>query len=84
MQTPVYGMGAIAADYDNDGFVDLFVTGLTHNVLYRNNGDGTFSDVSAKAGVEGSGWSTSAAFADVDGDGLLDLFVGRYVDFSVE
>ena len=84
MQTPVYGMGAIAADYDNDGFVDLFVTGLTHNVLYRNNGDGTFTDVSAKAGVVGSGWSTSAAFADVDGDGLLDLFVGRYVDFSVE
>jgi hypothetical protein len=84
MQTPVYGMGAIAADYDNDGFVDLFVTGLSHDLLYRNNGDGTFTDVSAKAGVAGSGWSTSAAFADVDGDGLLDLFVGRYVDFSVE
>ena len=84
MATPVYGMGAVAADYDNDGFVDLFVTGLTRNVLYRNNGNGTFTDVTDKAGVRGSGWSTSAAFADVDGDGLLDLFVARYVDYSVE
>ena len=79
-----YGMGAIAADFDNDGFTDIFVTNFGRNILYRNNGDGTFTDVTAKAGVAGSGWSTSAAFADFDGDGLLDLFVVRYLDYSVE
>ena len=79
-----YGMGAIAADYDNDGWVDLFVTNFGRNVLYHNNGDGTFTDVTEKAGVGGSGWSTSAAFADFDGDGFLDLFVVRYLDYSVE
>jgi enediyne biosynthesis protein E4 len=79
-----YGMGAIAADYDNDGFVDVFVTNFERNILYRNNGDGTFADVTARAGVAGSGWSTSAAFADFDGDGFLDLFVVRYLDYSVE
>ncbi len=79
-----YGMGAIAADYDNDGFPDLFVTNFGRNVLYHNNGDGTFTDLTDKAGVAGSGWSTSAAFADFDGDGDLDLFVVRYLDYSVE
>jgi len=79
-----YGMGAAAADYDNDGRVDLYVTGVGGNVLYRNNGDGTFTDVTAKSGVVGSGWSTSAAWADFDGDGLLDLFVARYVDTTRE
>jgi hypothetical protein len=79
-----YGMGVVAADYDNDGYVDLFVTNFGGNILYRNNGNGTFTDVTAKAGVAGSGWSTSAAFADFDGDGLLDLFVARYLDYSVE
>lgn len=79
-----YGMGAIAADYDNDGYVDLFVTNYGANILYRNNGDGTFTDVTEKAGVRGPGWSTSAAFADFDGDGFLDLFVVRYLDYSIE
>jgi hypothetical protein len=79
-----YGMGAAAADYDNDGFTDLYVTNFGGNILYRNNGDGTFTDVTARAGVAASGWSTSAAWADVDGDGFLDLFVARYVDYSVE
>ncbi|HYB53083.1 MAG TPA: CRTAC1 family protein, partial [Thermoanaerobaculia bacterium] len=80
----LYGMAAIAADYDNDGFVDLYVTNFGRNILYHNNGDGTFTDVTDKAGVAGSGWSTSAAFADFDGDGFLDLFVVRYLDYSVE
>ena len=79
-----YGMGVVAAEYDNDGYTDLFVTNFGQNILYRNNCDGTFRDVTEKAGVAGSGWSTSAAFADFDGDGLLDLFVVRYLDYSVE
>ena len=80
----VTGWAPIAADYDNDGFPDLFVTNFGRNILYHNNGDGTFTDVTDKAGVAGSGWSTSAAFADFDGDGYLDLFVVRYLDYSVE
>ncbi|MGE5276288.1 MAG: CRTAC1 family protein [Acidobacteriota bacterium] len=84
LKDAAYGMGATAADYDNDGFVDLYVTNFGSNILYRNNGDGTFTDVTEKAGVAGSGWSTSAAFADFDGDGFLDLFVVRYLDYSVE
>ena len=75
-----YGMGAAAADYDNDGFVDLYVTNYGGNVLYHNNGNGTFTDVTAKARVAGPRWGTSAAWADVDGDGYLDLFVGQYAD----
>jgi enediyne biosynthesis protein E4 len=84
LKDTAYGMGVVAADYDNDGYVDLFVTNYGHDILYHNNGDGTFTDATEKAGVKGSGWSTSAAFADFDGDGYLDLFVVRYVDYSVE
>ena len=84
LKDTAYGMGVVAADYDNDGFVDLYVTNFGRNILYHNNGDGTFTDVTDKAGVAGSGWSTSAAFADFDGDGFLDLFVVRYLDYSVE
>ncbi|HTD53221.1 MAG TPA: CRTAC1 family protein [Thermoanaerobaculia bacterium] len=84
LKDSAYGMGVVAADYDNDGYVDLFVTNFGRNILYHNNGNGTFTDVTEKAGVAGSGWSTSAAFADFDGDGLLDLFVTRYLDYSVE
>jgi hypothetical protein len=75
------GMGVAAGDYDNDGYIDLYVTNYGHNVLYHNNGNGTFTDVTATAGVASSGWSTSAAFIDYDRDGLLDLAVIHYVDF---
>jgi hypothetical protein len=77
-----YGMGVCAGDVDNDGLIDLYVTGVGGNVLYKNRGDFTFTDVTASAHVAGSGWSTSCAFADLDGDGDLDLFVTRYVDLS--
>jgi hypothetical protein len=79
-----YGMGAAVGDYDGDGFDDLYVTGFGANTLYRNNGDGTFRDVTARAGVAGSGWSASAGFFDFDNDGKLDLFVTRYVVWSFE
>jgi enediyne biosynthesis protein E4 len=78
-----YGMGAATGDYDNDGFMDLYVTTFGHNVLYHNNRDGTFADVTSEANADDPRWSTSAAFLDYDKDGYLDLFVGNYVDFTV-
>ena len=79
-----YGMGAAAGDYNNDGCVDLYVTALGRNRLYRNNCDGTFTEVgsAAHAGVDDSGWSVSAAFLDFDRDGWLDLYVGHYLDWD--
>lgn len=77
-----YGMGVAVGDYDNDGFEDIYVTGYGGNILYHNNGDGTFTDVTARAGVAADGWSTSAGFFDYDNDGRLDLFVCRYVKWS--
>jgi hypothetical protein len=77
-----YGMGVAVADYDNDGYEDLFVTAYGSNRLYHNNGDCTFTDVTEKAGVAGGGWSTSATWIDLDNDGLLDLVVERYVTWD--
>ena len=78
-----YGMGVAVADYYSDGYADLYVTSFGHNVLYHNNGNGTFTDVTAKAGVAAGGWSASAGFFDFDNDGKLDLFVTRYLDWSL-
>ncbi|HEY2467194.1 MAG TPA: CRTAC1 family protein [Terracidiphilus sp.] len=79
-----FGMGVAAADYDNDGWVDLFVTGVDECQLFHNNGDGTFTDVTAKAGFGETHWkwATSAGWFDYDNDGLLDLFVTNYVKWS--
>ncbi|MGE5644520.1 MAG: CRTAC1 family protein [Acidobacteriota bacterium] len=78
----VFSMGAIAADYDNDGFADLFVSAYGRAILYHNNGNGTFTDVTEKAGLKVPGWSIGSVFLDFDRDGCVDLFVGRYVKFD--
>ena len=77
-----YSTGAAAADYDNDGHVDLFVAGVKGNHLYRNRGDGTFADVTAAAGIKDFTWSVAAGWFDYDNDGWLDLFVVNYVDWT--
>ncbi|MEK6282379.1 MAG: CRTAC1 family protein [Acidobacteriota bacterium] len=78
-----WGMGVAVGDYDNDGFVDIYVTCLGPNHLLRNTGKGTFTNVTQSAGVSDPRWSTGAAFVDYDNDGKLDLFVANYVDFDV-
>ena len=80
----VYGLGVTAADYDNDGRTDIYLTALGGNHLFHNLGDGRFADVTVAAGVANGGFSTSAAFFDYDNDGKLDLFVANYVDWSIE
>jgi hypothetical protein len=84
LQGTGYGMGVAVGDYDNDGYEDLYVTAYGGNRLYHNNGDGTFSDVTVRAGVGASGWSTSAAWVDLDGDGFLDLVVLRYLEWDFD
>jgi enediyne biosynthesis protein E4 len=85
-----YSMGVAAGDYDNDGFVDLYVTGVNHNQLLHNNGDGTFTDVTEKAGVAGmvlhlgKAWSVAAGWFDYNNDGLLDLFVVNYLNYNIK
>jgi hypothetical protein len=78
-----WGQGVTAADFDNDGFPDLYLTFFGENVLLRNQGDGTFRDVTARAGLGAPGWSTGAAWGDYDRDGDLDLYVAQYVDFDL-
>ncbi|MDQ2842467.1 MAG: CRTAC1 family protein [Acidobacteriota bacterium] len=85
-----YSMGAATGDYDNDGFVDLYVTGVNHNQLFHNNGNGTFTDVTAKAGVSGTvpgigkAWAVTAGWFDYNNDGLLDLLVVNYLHYDLK
>ena len=75
-------MGVAVGDVDNDGWLDLYVTAFGSNVLYRNRGDGTFEDVTARAHVDDPRWTSSAAFLDYDRDGDQDLFLANYVAFT--
>jgi hypothetical protein len=83
-----YSMGVAVADYDNDGYPDIFVAGVNRNILYHNRGDGTFEDITEKArlgGIDphyGKLWSVAAAWVDVDNDGWLDLVVSNYVQWD--
>jgi len=81
----LFGMGIAVGDYDNDGFPDLCVLGYGRCILYHNNGDGTFTDVTARAGVKNKGrWASSAAWFDYDNDGKLDLVIANYVNWTPE
>jgi enediyne biosynthesis protein E4 len=79
-----WGMGIAVADYDNDGWDDLFITGYGRNFLFRNRGNGRFEDVSAAAGVSETRWSLGAAFVDIDRDGDLDLYVANYLEYPLD
>ena len=84
LDVPLYGLGGAAADFDNDGHVDVYLTVLGPNRLFRGAGDGTFTDVTGATGVGDPGFSTAALWFDYDKDGHLDLFVGNYVHWSPE
>src|SRR6266571_4165203 len=86
LDVSLYGMGVAVGDYDNDGLVDVFITGVGGNRLFHNEGHGKFREVTQAAGVGGAldGWSTSAAWIDYDNDGKLDFFVCNYVRWSAE
>src|SRR2546425_5435601 len=77
-----YSMGCAAADYDNDGYTDLFVAGVYRNILYRNLGNGKFEDVTKAAGIKSDKWSVAAGWFDYDNDGWLDLLVVNYAHWT--
>ena len=84
LAVPLYGIGTAAADYDNDGDTDLYISCLNADRLFQNNGNGGFTDVTEKAGIQNLGFGTTTAWFDYNTDGLLDLFVANYVEWSIE
>jgi hypothetical protein len=81
LNNPYWGTGANAADYNGDGSIDILITTIGRDLLYKNNGDGTFTEVSRRAGLrESVAWHTGSAFGDFDGDGRLDVFIAGYMD----
>ncbi|MBD9358862.1 FG-GAP-like repeat-containing protein [Methylomonas albis] len=78
----MWGMGCLASDFDNDGDIDLLITGKDGNLFYKNNGDSTFTNVSQESGIIGGYWSTSASAIDFNSDGLLDIYIGNFIDFE--
>ena len=84
LDVEMYGLGGAAADYDNDGRVDIYITALGGNHLFHNAGNAKFVDVTRQSGTAAGGFSTSAVWFDYDNDGKLDLFVARYVDWSID
>ena len=80
-----YGMGVAVGDFDNDGYPDIFITGFPSSGLFHNNRNGTFTEITDKAGVRNPGrWAASAAWFDYDRDGYLDLVITNYVKFSFD
>ncbi|GIS98016.1 MAG: hypothetical protein CM1200mP25_2530 [Acidobacteriota bacterium] len=84
LNIPIYGIGGTAADYNNDGHVDIYLTAVGPNHLFRGQGDGSFVDVTTEAGVNDDRFSTSALWFDYDNDGAIDLFVGNYVNWNID
>ncbi len=83
LRNPYWGTGANAADFNNDGYLDILITALGRDLLYRNNGNGTFTEVGGAAGLSREvAWHTGSAFGDFDGDGWLDLYVSSYIDLK--
>src|SRR5437016_3292579 len=82
LDVEMYGMGAAVGDFDNDGWDDLYITGLGESRLFHNEHNGTFKDVTKSAGVNNTGFGASAVWLDYDRDGKLDLFVTNYVKWS--
>jgi tetratricopeptide (TPR) repeat protein len=78
-----YSMGAAVADYDNDGFADIFVAGVNRNILFHNTGKGRFEDMTVRSGIRSETWSVAAGWFDYDNDGFLDLFVVNYLKWSL-
>ena len=84
LRNPYWGTGANAADFNNDGYTDILITTLGRDLLYRNNGNGTFTEIGGPAGLSRAvAWHTGSAFGDFDGDGWLDLYVSGYIDLKV-
>jgi enediyne biosynthesis protein E4 len=84
LDVELYGMGGAAADYDNDGRADVFISAVGGGRLFHNDGGGKFSDVTAHAGIADKGFSTGVLWFDYDNDGKLDLLVAHYVDWSID